>query len=221
LDRTNTVTATDVILYGPGYSTYTRTARLALEEKGVSYRLVEVDFLRGAAKTPEHLSRHPFGKVPVLEHGDLKFYETAAITDYIDNAFPGPPLQPKDARARARMLQVIGITVSYLYVPLVGQILVERLIKPVLGKATDPTIIESSMRRLRKGLGVLEQLVEGPSFMIASSVSLADLYLLPMWAYFLQTPEGEAIAPTLPRLANWWAAMSERPSVVSTNAPLR
>jgi len=131
LDRANTVTASDVILYGPGYSTYTRTARLALEEKGVSYRPVEVDFLRGAAKTPEHLSRHPFGKVPVLEHGDLRLYETAAITDYIDNAFSGPPLQPKDVRARALMLQVIGITVSYVYAPMVGQILVERLIKPV------------------------------------------------------------------------------------------
>lgn len=221
MDRVDTVTATDVILYGPGYSTYTRTARLALEEKGVGYRLVEVDFLRGAGKAPEHLSRHPFGKVPVLEHGDLKLYETAAITDYIDNAFPGPPLQPKDVRARARMLQVIGITVSYVYAPMVGQILVERLIKPVLGQTTDPTVVESGIRRLRKGLGVIEQLVEGPSFMIASSVSLADLYLVPMWAYFLQTPEGEAMAPTLPRLANWWAALSARPSVVSTSAPLQ
>jgi glutathione S-transferase len=208
-------------LYGPGYSTYTRTARLTLEEKGVGYKLVEVDFLRGAGKTPEHLSRHPFGKVPVLEHGDLKLYETAAITDYIDNAFPGPLLQPKDVRAHARMLQVIGITVSYIYGPMVGQVLVERLIKPVFGQTTDPTVVESGMRRLRKGLGVLEQLVEGHAFMIESSVSLADLYLLPLWASFLQTPEGEATAPTLPRLANWWAAMSARPSVVSTNAPLR
>jgi glutathione S-transferase len=215
------VTATVVILYGPGYSTYTRTARLALEEKGVSYKLVEVDFLRGAAKTPEHLSRHPFGKVPILEHGDLKLYETAAIVDYVDSAFPGPPLQPKDARARARMLQVIGVVVSYIYAPMVGQILVERLIKPVLGQTTDQTAVESGMRRLRKGLGVLEQLFEGPSFMIGSSISLADLYLVPMWAFFLQTPEGEATAPTLPRLAKWWAAMSERPSVVGTEAPLR
>ena len=111
------MTAADLILYGSGYSTYTRTARLALEEKGVAYRLVEIDFLRGANKTPEHLSRHPFGKVPVLEHGDLKLYETSAITEYIDSPFSGAPLQPKDARARARMLQVIGIANSYLYPP--------------------------------------------------------------------------------------------------------
>ena len=215
------MTTADLILYGPGYSTYTRTARLTLEEKGVGYRLVEVDFLRGANKTPEHVSRHPFGKVPVLEHGDMKLYETAAIVEYIDSAFPGAPLQPKDARARARMLQGIGIMVSYIYAPMVGQILVERLIKPVLGQSTDQTVVESGMRRLRKGLGVLEHLIEGPTFMVEGKVSLADLYLVPMWAYFLQTPEGEAVAPTLPRLAEWWSAMRVRPSVANTNAPLQ
>jgi len=215
------VTGSDLILYGPAYSTYTRTARLTLEEKGVAYRLVEVDFLRGANRTPEHLSRHPFGKVPVLEHGDLRLYETGAITDYIDRAFPGAPLQPKDASARARMLQVIGVVVSYIYAPMVGQILFERLIKPVLGQPADQSAVDIGMRRLRKGLGVLEQLVEGSPFLIGGAVTLADLYLAPMWAYFLQTPEGEAVAPTLPRLANWWRAVGVRPSVVKTEASLR
>lgn len=56
------------IIYGPAYSTYARTVRLALEEKGVGYDLVEVDLLGGAAKAPEHLARHPFGKVPAFEH---------------------------------------------------------------------------------------------------------------------------------------------------------
>jgi glutathione S-transferase len=212
------MTAAEIILYGPTYSTYTRTARLALEEKGLGYTLVAVDFLRGANKTPEHLSRHPFGKVPVFEHGPLKLYETAAIVDYIDSAFVGAPLQPKDARIRARMLQVIGITVSYIYPALVGQILVERLIKPVLGQPPDQSIIESGLRRLSKGLTVLEGLVETPSFMIENSVSLADLYLVPMWAYFVQTPEGKATLARLPRLSSWWNSMSSRPAVIETNA---
>jgi hypothetical protein len=139
------MTASEVILYGRGYSTYTRTSRLTLEEKDVRHRLVGVDFLRGANKTPEHLSRHPFGKVPVLEHGDLRLYETAAIADCIDSAFPGTPLQPKDAGARARMLQVIGIVVSYIYAPMVGQILVERMIKPLLGQPTDEAAVDAGI----------------------------------------------------------------------------
>ena len=46
-----------VVVYGPAYSTYTRTARLALEEKGIAYRLHEVDFFNGEGQKPEHLAR--------------------------------------------------------------------------------------------------------------------------------------------------------------------
>ena len=78
------------IIYGPAYSTYARTVRLALEEKGVDYDLVEVDLLAGATKAPEHLARHPFGKVPAFEHDGFELYETDAIMRYVDAAFPGP-----------------------------------------------------------------------------------------------------------------------------------
>ena len=57
-----------VLLYGPVYSTYARTARLALEEKAVTYELREIDTLNGAGQMPEHLARHPWGKVPVIDH---------------------------------------------------------------------------------------------------------------------------------------------------------
>ena len=56
------------IIYGPAYSTYARTVRLALEEKGVGYDPVEVDLLGEAAQAAEHLARHPFGKVRAFEH---------------------------------------------------------------------------------------------------------------------------------------------------------
>lgn len=50
-----------VTLYGPAYSTYTRTERLALEEKEVAYRLHEVDTLGGDGQKPEHFARHCHG----------------------------------------------------------------------------------------------------------------------------------------------------------------
>src|SRR5690606_33774354 len=62
------------VVYGPAYSTYTRTCRLALEEKGADYDLVEVDIFSGANTTPEHLARHPFGKVPAFAHDGLELY---------------------------------------------------------------------------------------------------------------------------------------------------
>ena len=97
------------IVYGPAYSTYARTARLALEEKGVDYDLVEVDLLGGAAKASAHLARHPFGKVPAFEHDGFAVYETDVIMRYISAAFPGKDLEPEDAKGRARMAQAISI----------------------------------------------------------------------------------------------------------------
>ncbi len=58
----------DPVIYGPGFSTYVRSARLALEEKGAPYRLEEINILEDAHKTPEHRARHPFVKVPAFEH---------------------------------------------------------------------------------------------------------------------------------------------------------
>jgi glutathione S-transferase len=110
------------IVYGPVYSTFTRTARLALEEKGVDYDLVEVDLLAGATKTPEHLARHPFAKVPAFEHDGFALYETDAIARYVNEVFPGPDLVPADSRSRARMAQAISIISGYAYPCMITQI---------------------------------------------------------------------------------------------------
>ena len=111
------------IVYGPAYSTYARTARLALEEKGVDYDLVEVDLLGGAAKASAHLARHPFGKVPAFEHDGFALYETDAIMRYINAAFPGKDLEPDDAKGRARMAQVIFDANSFERMPVLADAL--------------------------------------------------------------------------------------------------
>ncbi len=93
----------DPIIYGPAYGTYARSVRLALEEKGVAYKLEPVDIITGAANAADHLNRQPFAKVPAFEHDGFALYETAAIERYVDESFPGPKLQPQDPKQRARM----------------------------------------------------------------------------------------------------------------------
>ena len=56
------------IIHGPAFSTYVRTARLALEEKPAAYELVDVPLMQGAHKQEPFLKRNPFGKVPAFEH---------------------------------------------------------------------------------------------------------------------------------------------------------
>ena len=83
----------------PG-SPFGRTVMTALEEKGVSWRLSPV--MPGTMRSPEHLSRHAFGRVPVLRHDDFSLYETQAILRYVDRILPTPPLTPSDSRKTTR-----------------------------------------------------------------------------------------------------------------------
>src|SRR6476646_1898821 len=109
-----------LVLHGYRYSVYTRIARLALAEKGVAYERVEVDPF--APDVPaSYLALHPFGRVPTIVHDGFALYETGAITRYIDRGFGGPALQPDDARALARMDQIVGVVDAYGYWPMVRQ----------------------------------------------------------------------------------------------------
>ena len=88
--------ASHPIVFGAPYSVYVRAVRLALEEKGVPYELVPVDIFAPGGPPPEHRERHPFGKIPALEHAGFRLYEAGAITRYVDEAFPGPGCNRKN-----------------------------------------------------------------------------------------------------------------------------
>ena len=209
-----------VTLHGPAYSTYARTARLALEEKGVAYDLAEVDILSGANQTPEHLARQPFGKVPALTHDGFALYETFAIIRYIDEAFPGPSLQPANHRARARMTQVCAVLESYGYNALIGQLFWQLAIVPMQGGTPDQAVVEQGLARGTMVLGEIERLAASGPTLCEGGLSLADIFLLPVTDYVAMTPPGAAALAVLPKLSAWAAAMATRPSVVATRPSL-
>ena len=100
----------DITLWGFNGSTYVRTIRMLLLEKGVAnYEQVSVNVLTGETKTPEHLQRHPFGKVPVLDHDGIRILETSATARYLNEVLPGSSLIPASPKDRARMDMAIGL----------------------------------------------------------------------------------------------------------------
>ncbi|MGG5888364.1 glutathione S-transferase family protein [Falsiroseomonas sp. HC035] len=208
-----------VILHGPGYSTYARTARLALEEKGVAYELNEVDILSGKGHAPEHLARQPWGKVPAFEHDGFVLFETFAITRYIDEAFSGPALQPADARVRARMTQICGIIDSYAYGAMVGKVFWQAVVVPMQGGTADAALLEAGLEATRRSLRVIESLVQG-DLLCGGQVTLADLHLLPVLDYLVMVEAGQAALGDSPKLAAWHARMAARPSVMKTQPKL-
>ncbi len=208
------------VVYGPRFSTYVRSVLLALEEKSVDYEVQEVNILQGEHQTPEHLARHPFAKVPAFSHDGFELYEGSAILQYVDAAFPGPSLQPGDPKARARMHQVIGIIDSYAYPAFVSQIVIPRVVVPMMGGETDEAAVKAALPLAEKCVNALEKVIGGNKFMAGSALSLADLHLVPVYDYLSQTPEGQSLLANTPGLRRWWDGVKDRESVTKTRPQL-
>ena len=132
------------IVFGAAYSVYVRAVRLALAEKGVAYRLEEVDIFAEGGPTADYLERHPFARIPAFEHDGFRLYEATAISLYVEEAFDGPPLMPEDPKARARAHQLLGILDNYAYRTLIWDVFVERVHIPASTAASLSTASTAS-----------------------------------------------------------------------------
>ena len=198
----------------PG-SPFGRSVMAALEEKGASWRLSPV--APGTMRSPGHLARHPFGRVPVLEHDGFSLYETQAILRYLDRILPAPALSPSDPKRLARMDQVMNINDWYLFHGVGNVIVFHRVIGPrVMGLAADEKAIEAAMPKARTVFSELSRLLGEQAFFSGDSVSLADLLVAPPMAFFTLTPEWAELGAPHPNLIAWLKRMEARPSLQAT-----
>ncbi len=203
----------DVTVYGFPGSTYVRTARLALEEKGVAY-----DIEPFAPHSDEMNALQPYGKVPAFRHGDVKLHETAAIGCYVDAAFDGPALRPKDAKALGLMHQCIS-TYNDMGYPSTVPIVIQRLVVPRNDGTPDEAVIEEHVPKARRFLEVMDGELDGNAWFAGSEYSLADMFPAPMVFYLSLTPEGEKMLPAFKNVGRWFEAVSARPSFAATMPP--
>ncbi|MGH7114652.1 MAG: glutathione S-transferase family protein [Stellaceae bacterium] len=206
------------IVYGPAGSTYVWSARLALAEKGVTHELVDMPF--GVQREEPHLSRQPFAKVPAFEHDGFSLYETQAIMRYVDERFPGAPLQPEDVHQWSRMNQIVGIVDAYAWPSIAGAILYNRMLAPRRGGAPDEAAITAALPRAALCLAEIDRLMEDHSFLAGDFVSLADLMVIPLLYYFANIPDGRAPLAPHPKLQDWIARMETRQSFAVTKPSL-
>ena len=204
------------ILIGFRYSVYTRIVRMALLELGLEATYVEANPF--AVEPDAELSRHTaFGRVPVLRHGAFTLTETAAITGYLHDLTAGRALRPDDAQATARMLQVIGIVDAYGYQPMVRDVFSHGFYRPHLGEEFDPAKVVTGLDRSRPVLQTLDLIAEEGLQLNGKDVSLSDIHLSPMIAYFAEVPQAADLLSKYPALSAWWAQLCNRPSLIATD----
>jgi len=197
----------------PG-SPFGRAVLATLEEKGASCRFSPV--APGTFRSPQHLARHPFGRVPVLEHGGFLLYETQAILRYLDRVLPVPALTPANPKHAARMDQVMNINDWYLFQGVGNVIVFHRVIAPLMGLAPDEAAIEAAMPRARAVFAELARLLGEQHYFAGEAISLADLLVAPQIGFFTQTPEWSVLGVPHPNLVAWLARMEARPSLKAT-----
>ncbi len=201
---------TPIRLHGASYSVYTRIARLVLAECALSYDFLELDIFDKENLPAGYLELHPFSKIPVLEHGEVRLFETDAIAQYLVALAKQETLLPGGALARARCLQLMRILDNYAYPKLVWGVFVE--------EREQGTLPADAIAEARRVLTVLEDLAVGP-YMHGDDLSLADLWALPMLTYLRFAPSGSKLLSSCPKLSRWLEVMVQRPSVQATRFP--
>ena len=90
-------------------------AKWMLDECGVDYEIVPIDFAKREHKTPEFLKINPAGKLPALVDDDSRIFENAAICLYLADKFPETNLAPNiGAPERGRYLSLMVYSTSQL-----------------------------------------------------------------------------------------------------------
>jgi glutathione S-transferase len=198
----------------PG-SPFGRSVLVALQEKGAGYRLVPV--APGTLRTAEHLARHPFGRVPIMDHDGFLLYETQAILRYIDRVLPQPLLTPTDAQAAARMDQLMNVNDWYVFQGASNVICFERIIAPrLMGRTPDKAAIAAAMPKAHAVFEELARQLGDRAFFVGDSISLADVLLAPQLDFFHATPEWAPLTEKHANIEQWLARMNARPSMAAT-----
>jgi glutathione S-transferase len=200
-----------VTLYGFPQSTFVRTARMILSEKGVDHALEPI-----RPGTPEARALHPFGRVPILRHGEVLIYETAAIARYVDETFAGPALQPEQPVARAQMEKWISIVGAYMDPVITRRVILERLLAPRLGRRPNEAVIRAALPQADRLLSLLEADLAERSFLAGETTGLADFFVYPILFYIGHIPEAQALLGGREAIGRWRVRIEDRPSCKTT-----
>src|SRR5262245_23714511 len=198
----------------PG-SPFGRAVLATLLEKDAPFRLEAV--APGTTKIEPHISRHPFGRIPVLEHDGFWLYETQAILRYVDRVLPKPALTPADPRAAARMDQVMNICDWYLFQGVGNVIGFQRVVGPrLLGLVPDEAAIKAAMPKAQTVYGELSRLLGQQAYFAGDQITLADLMVAPQIDFLTGIPEWEPLTRDRPNLVAWLGRVNARPSFRAT-----
>ena len=145
-----------------------------LEELNLPYEVNRMDFHPKDLKSDEHRSRHPLGRIPVLDDGDVRIYESGAIVEYILERHKNGNLKPEVSSEKyPEYLQWFHYCES-MVMPSINTIVVQTLLLPE--DRRDENVLNQAKRLLSKSLEPVNQSLAEREYLIGD-FSAADIML--------------------------------------------
>lgn len=208
-----------VLYYGSG-SPFAWRAQLALEHKTLPYEMKVLSFSAGDTRKPEFIAINPRHRVPTLVDGNFVVYESNAIVEYLEDAYPrhGEHLFPGDVRTRATARRLISEVDDYF----------DKALDPLTTQAfskkpneRDPKAIADARKAVMDELALFTRYLAGD--FLVGPLSAADFAFYPLVAFIkrceTKLPDLDADGMLTPELRLWKARMEQLPFHEKTIPP--
>ena len=177
-----------------------------LEELELEYDINKMAFNPKDLKSDEHRARHPLGRVPVLDDGDVRIYESGAIVEYVIARHKNGGLKPEVSDPLyPEYLQWFHYCEG-MVMPPVNTIVVQTLLLPP--DRRDETVLAQAQRLLAKALEPVDESLAGRDYLIGA-FSAADVML--GHACFMSNRLG-CVSDEMANLKGYVERISERPA---------
>ena len=145
-----------------------------LEELGLEYEVNRMDFHPKDLKSEEHRERHPLGRVPVLDDGDVSIFESGAIVEYVMARHGDGGLKPDvDAPEFPEYLQWFHYCEGMVMPPMNTVVVHTMLLPP---DRRDATVLAQAKKLLGRAIAPVNEALEGRDYLIGD-FSAADVML--------------------------------------------
>lgn len=160
-----------------------RKVHAVINYLGLDTNIIELDMMKGDLEKPEFKAMNPNGMVPILEDGDLKLWESNAITQYLASLAPANSLYPDDPRVRADIHRWQNWEECH-FNRACGGFLFENVLKSLfkIGQP-DPAALKEAEQNFNRFAAILEDQLEGRDFILGKDLTLADFSVGAMMVY--------------------------------------
>jgi len=196
-----------IILYGHSRSRASR-ALWMLEEIGMTYQHVPTRPYT-ESRAAEYLRINPNGHIPTLDDDGFILWESLAINLYLAEKYAALPLWPGSVQDRARVYQWSFWAINEIEPRIVS------IARMLSNKASDQAAVSSGLEQLAGAFRVLEEQIDGRTYLLGDTFSVADLNL----ASTLQEPGEKSVGgidlidlSPFPRTTHWLELCSRRPA---------